>query len=588
MIDSQSNSGTSAWRRFLRALIPSNSPLNDRDITRGMVIAVFVGIIAGLGAVVFRNLIEWITEVGFGRGEEALGFLGDAWVILIPAIGGLIVGPLVYFFAREAKGHGVPEVMIAVAQKGGRIRPRVALVKTLASAITIGTGGSVGREGPIVQIGATFGSTIGQRLRLPPDWIKTLVACGAAGGISATFNAPIAGVFFALEVILGNFTTRYFSVVVVSSVVAAVVSHAFFPDVANLEVPLYGLESAWEIPFYGLMGIAAGVLGVLFIVVLYAFEDGFDRIPIPEWIKPALGGLGVGALGMYYPDLFGVGYGALERAAVGEMVLGTALALLFLKILATSITVGSGGSGGVFAPSLFLGAMLGTTCGILANRFFPETAGPVGAYAIVGMAALFSATARAPVTAVVILFELTRDYHIILPLMLCVAVSTIVSQLIHKESIYTKKMRRKGVQPASEQNYDALENILVADVMSRNFQSVPESMPVTELDNRFKAAGQRGLLVSDDAGELRGVVTVSDVERAYRENREDVTAGEIATLTLVTAHPDQTLRSALMQIGAGEVGRIPVVARDNPRRVEGVLRRHDIIEAYVRAHRGGP
>ena len=578
------NLRSTSSRRMAAILLPTDSPFHNRDITRGLVLATLVGVIAGLGAVFFRNLIEWIEILGFEKGKTAFSALGDYYIVLIPAIGGLFVGPLIYFFAREAKGHGVPEVMIAVSKNGGRIRPRVALVKILASAITIGTGGSVGREGPIVQIGATLGSAIGQRLRLPENWIRTLVACGAAGGVSATFNAPIAGVFFALEVILGNFTTRYFSVVVVSSVVAAVVSHAFFPDIANLVVPEYGLESAWEIPLYGILGILAGAVGVIFMVVLYFFEDSFDRLKlIPEWFRPVIGGLCVGALGLYSTDLFGVGYGALERAANGEMLFQTALILLGLKILATSITIGSGGSGGVFAPSLFLGAMLGAAFGFLANQLFPGVAGPVGAYAIVGMASVFSSTARAPITAVVILFELTRDYQIILPLMLCVVLSTVVSQLLHRESIYTKKIRRKGIEPPGEEMLDSLENVIVGDVMTKDFQNVPASLPLGELEERFKSAGQRGLLGMDEANEMLGIVTVSDLESALREGRDTATAGDIATRSVVTAYPDQSLRSALLQIGAEQVGRIPVVTRENKRVVAGVLRRHDIIGAYIRS-----
>lgn len=572
------------FKSCFKYLLPSRGVRHDRDVMRGMGLAVIVGIIAGLGAVLFRNLIGWIETAGFGHGKTAFSALGDYYIVVIPALGGLLVGPLVYFFAREAKGHGVPEVMIAMVKNGGRIRPRVALVKILASAISIGTGGSVGREGPIVQIGATFGSTIGQRLHLPENWIRTLVACGAAGGISATFNAPIAGVFFALEVILGSFSTRYFSVVVVSSVVAAVMSHSFFPDVANLAVPEYGLENAMEIPLYGVLGLLAGIVGVAFIIVLYFFEDAFDRLKFPEWGKPVLGGLIIGAMGLYSTDLFGVGYPALERAARGEILFQGALILLGLKILATSVTIGSGGSGGVFAPSLFLGGMLGAAFGSLVNLWFPDIAGPVGAYAIVGMAAVFSATARAPITAVVILFELTRDYRIILPLMLCVVVSTIVSQVLYKESIYTKKMRRKGVEPPGEETFDALETILVSEVMTTNFKGVRLSLPIDRLDEEFKAAGQRGMLVVDDQGELEGIVTVTDVENAMRDGKEDATAGEIATRSLVTAHPDQSLRSALLQIGAGNVGRIPVVTRENPRRIAGVLRRHDIITAYTLVH----
>jgi len=571
---------------FLGFLLPRNSPRHDSDITRGLFIAMVVGVVAGFGAVLFRNLIHWIEDLAFDGGAEVFSFLGEYYIVIIPALGGLLVGPLVYFCAREAKGHGVPEVMIAVAKNGGRIRARVAAVKTLASAITIGTGGSVGREGPIVQIGATVGSTIGQRLRLPEDWIKTLVACGAAGGISATFNAPIAGVFFALEVILGSFSTRNFSVVVVSSVVAAAVSHAFFPNEANLVVPEYKLESALELPFYGVLGILAAFTGIAFVIVLYFFEDAFDRLRFPEYLKPVLGGLCVGALGLYSTDLFGVGYGALEKASNGEMMVATALVLLGLKILATSITVGSGGSGGVFAPSLFLGAVLGIAFGGIAQRFFPEIIGPVGAYAIVGMAAVFSSTSRAPITAVVILFELTRDYSIILPLMLCVVVSTVVSQLLLKDGIYTRKMRRKGVEIPGEERFDALEQVRVGDVMTKDFKSVPVDYPLDRLESRFKEAGQRGLLVVAEDGGLEGVVTVTDLESALREGSDEAArVGDIATRSVLTTYPDESLRHTLLQIGADQVGRIPVVERDDERKVAGVLRRHDIIGAYIEAAR---
>lgn len=572
--------------RLLQRLLPSTSPFHDADVSRGMLLAAFVGVIAGLGAVLFRQLIDMFHHVGFEGGKSALSALGEYYIVLIPAAGGLIVGPLVYFFAREAKGHGVPEVMIAVAKNGGRIRARVAAVKILASAITIGTGGSVGREGPIVQIGATFGSVIAQRLGLPREWVRTLVACGAAGGISATFNAPIAGVFFALEVILGSFTTRYFAVVVVSSVVAAVVSHSFFPDVANLPVPQYGLESAFEIPLYGLLGILAALTGVVFIIILYFSEDAFDRLKFPEWLKPVLGGLVVGALGLYSTDLFGVGYGALEDAANGKLLLSGALVLLALKILATSVTIGSGGSGGVFAPSLFLGAMLGAAFGTAVNNFFPSIAGPVGAYVIVGMGAVFASTARAPITAVVILFELTRDTQIILPLMLAIVISTVVSQAIYKESIYTKKMRRKGVDPPSDQPSDTLQSVLVEEFMTKDFGSVSPTTPLETLSDRFRESGQRGLVILDEERQLQGIVTVTDLERALREGREQINAADIATRTLITAFPDQSIREALFQIGAENVGRIPVVSRENKKQLVGVLRRNDIISAYIQtSHR---
>ena len=374
----------------------------------------------------------------FGILEPAFAVvLGPAAVVPLPALGGLIYGPLIYFFAREAKGHGVPEVMLAVAQRGGRIRPVVAVVKSLASALCIGSGGSVGREGPIVQIGSALGSTVGQALRMSDDRVRTLVACGAAGGIAATFNAPIAGVFFALEVILGEFTTRAFGVVVISSVTAAVIGRAAFGDVPSFPVPAYELVNVGEFGLYALLAVLAGVIGIVFTRTLYAFEDFFDGIRMPEYLKPVPGGLCLGLIGVFLPQVFGVGYQAMSQALSGEYALGLLVILLAAKIVAVSLTIGSGGSGGVFAPSLFIGAMLGTAFGTAANALLPGFTAPPGAYGLVGMAAVFTGAARAPITAVIILFELTGDYRIILPLMLAVVLSTLVSEALSRDTIYT-------------------------------------------------------------------------------------------------------------------------------------------------------
>jgi CIC family chloride channel protein len=288
--------------------------LRSSEMITGLILAIIVGIAAGLGAVAFRWLITNFQSLFFDAGGQLLSFLGGYYVIIIPAIGGLLVGALVYFFAREARGHGVPEVMEAVALKSGRIRPRVSIVKALASSICIGSGGSVGREGPIVQIGSSFGSAIGQWLKIPDETVKVLVACGAAGGISATFNAPIAGVFFALEVILGRVVTRRFAYVVISSVVADFLAQVFLGNTRAFPVPAFGIVSPWEFSFYVVLGILAALVALAFTYVLYRCEDMFNYIKIPEYIKPALGGLAIGAIGLYNADLFGVGYEGITKA----------------------------------------------------------------------------------------------------------------------------------------------------------------------------------------------------------------------------------------------------------------------------------
>jgi CIC family chloride channel protein len=553
-------------------------------------LALLVGLAAGGGAIIFRHLISAFDWLFFDRLADGLGLLGDQRVILLPVVGGLLVGPIVYFLAREAKGHGVPEVMLAVEAQGGRIRPRVAVVKSIASALCIGSGGSVGREGPIVQIGSAVGSTIGQLLRLSEEDIRLLVASGAAGGISATFNAPIAGVFFALEVILRRFNLRNFSVVVLSSVVADALAHTFLGDDPAFSIPHYALESNLELPLYAFLGFFAALAGLAFITVLYRTEDIFEALRLPEIVKPAIGGLGVGLLGLWFVDLFGVGYGsgpsadAIGSALTGERTLQVFIALAGLKILATSLTIGSGGSGGVFAPSLFIGAMLGAAYGDIAHDLFPDVTGPSGAYALVGMGAVFAAAARAPIASILILFEMTRDYSIILPLMMAVAVSTVVAQFIRRDTIYTIKLRRRGVQIEEGREAPVLETITVGQAMARNFDVVSAETSVAELLESVSADGQpRALPVLDEDRKLVGIVAPSDIERVLDRDLSALTVHDIAARNLVTVFPDQTLEDAVRRLGSQGLRQLPVVSRQDPSVLLGLLRRSDVINASGRA-----
>ena len=337
-----------------------------------LLFANIIGIGAGFGAMIFRWLIESFQNIFFQQGQTAFSFMGQYYVIIIPAIGGLIAGLIIYFFSNETKGHGVPEVMLAVATTGSKIRPRVAAIKALVSSICIGSGGSVGREGPIVQISSALGSSLGQLFRLSENKKRILIACGAAGGIAATFNAPLAGIFFALEVILREYGTRYFSSVVLSAVTATVISRSFLGSSPAFIVPHYELVSSWEILFYFLLGFLAAIIGWIFIRMLYKSEDIFDAMKIPNYVKPALGGLILGVIGFYFPQVFGVGYLSVEQTLNGQMGSLLILGLIGLKIVATSLTLGSGGSGGVFAPSLFIGVMLGSSFGTLIQSLFPS------------------------------------------------------------------------------------------------------------------------------------------------------------------------------------------------------------------------
>ena len=559
--------------------------------------ALLVGLGTGVGAIAFRYLIQGVGWVGFTWIPKVTASLGMAYIVFVPAIGGLIVGLLVYYFAREAKGHGVPEVMEAVALKGGRIRPVVAIVKSLASSISIGSGGSVGREGPIVQIGSALGSTIGQVFHFSDDRIRNLVACGAAGGIAATFNAPIAGVIFALEIILGEISVHHLSTVVISAVSASVIGQAVFGDLPAFTLPVtYHINSIWEFGLYPILGILAALIGVLLVRLLYWSEDLFDEWErVPEWFKPAIGGALLGVLALAYPaitritwegqpQIFNVGYDVISSALSNQYVLGTVIALLILKLVATSLTLGSGGSGGIFAPALFMGAMLGSAFGIIVHTLLPEITAQPGAYTLVGMAAVFAAAAHAPISAIVILFELTGDYRIILPLMLTVVIATLLARrMLEGESIYTLKLTRRGVRLQRGQDIDVMEGILVQEVMTGQVDSVTTDMTLQELTQTANRTRHHGFPVLDDHGNLWGIVTVTDLEAALSHNMSrKTTVAEIGTPRdqLLVCYPDETLGTVLARMGTRGLGRIPVVDRDHPQVLLGLIRREDIIRAY--------
>jgi CIC family chloride channel protein len=559
--------------------------------------SLLVGLGAGLGAIVFRWLIDQVHRISFEGLGNAVPFLGDYVLVVAPALGGLIVGPLIYFFAREAKGHGVPEVMEAVALRGGRIRPIVAVIKSLASSITIGSGGSAGREGPIVQIGSALGSTLGQILHMSDERIRNLVACGAAGGIAATFNAPIAGVLFAMEVILGEFTTRYFATVVISSVTASVVGQIAFGNIPAFEVPIYELVSPWALVFYTLMGLLAAFVAIAFTRTLYLLEDLFDAWEgFPEYLKTPIGGvlLGVAGLLFYRANLaqgwgvpgnpvafYGVGYETMEWALLGQGAVPMLLALTGIKILSTSLTIGSGGSGGVFAPSLFIGSMFGGAFGHVVHGWFPTLTSTPGAFALVGMAAVFAGAARAPITSIIILFEMTDDYRLILPLMLATVISTILAEHLSKESIYTLKLSRRGIRLERGRDIDVMQGVLVGEAMTTDVDTVSTSMDLRELDLLFAETHHHGFPVVDEKGELYGVVTLQDLGRAKEQGTlETRSVRDIASRSVLTAFPDEPMWVALKRLGTRDVGRLPVVDRQHPSRLLGLIRRSDIVRAY--------
>ncbi|HEX4730972.1 MAG TPA: chloride channel protein, partial [Solirubrobacterales bacterium] len=543
-------------------------------------------------AIGFRLLIEGLTHVFTGTADYSatpgaphtwFPALGRWFLLIPPVVSGLLYGPLVQWGAPEARGHGVPEVMYAVARRGGRIPPRVAVVKSLASALCIGGGGSVGREGPIVQIGSAIGSGLGQLTRQAGENTRLLVACGAAGGIAATFNAPIAGVFFALELILRNFETRSFGLVVLASVVATAVGRIAFGSEAFLTLPAFHVVSGIEYPLYALLGILAALVGVAFIRVLYGSEDLADRIwRGPAWLRPAVGGVLLGALLLVLPEMYGVGYPVLEGAIHGKYVVGLLLAFLLGKIVATSLTMAIGGSGGVFAPALFMGAMLGSAFGAGAHDLLPAATAGAGAYGLVGMAAVFAATGRAPITAVIIVFELTGDYSIILPLMLAVVVATALSRLLSEDSIYTLKLRRRGIDIERPAGAGALHGIPIAAAMQRPPVPLAAEALMSDVAARLADEGRIALPVVDVDDRVIGVVDARAIERAL-EGGEDEAALELAE-GVPALRPDDDLGRAIESITEGDREALPITYPDG--RLAGWVEHRDVLRAY--ATRGRP
>ncbi len=552
-----------------------------------IIVAIIIGILAGFAAIGIRALIEFISELSFsGEGSLLQNIIDSPWYIklLIPAIGGLIVGPIIYFFAPEAKGHGVPEVMQSILLKGGIIRPRVALVKAFASAVTIGTGGSVGREGPIVQIGSSLGSSVGQFFRVPSKRLKTLVGCGAAAGIAAAFNAPIAGALFAVEIILMDFAVAQFSPIVISSVMATVISHRFEGNFAAFEVPLYQLNSPYELLFYFVLGILSALVSYSFIKVLYYSEDFFDnKVRFPEYLKPVIGGLGIGLIALLFPQVMGLGYQSINLALHGDMIWSLALALVFLKILATSVTLGSGGSGGIFAPSLFMGAMLGAFFGTLVNSIFPDiTAGP-GAYALVAMGGLVAGTTRAPITAIIIVFELTNDYHIILPLMITCIISTILSSRLSRESIYTLKLLLRNINIKEGAEINIMESIFVKEVYTEKFDSLSTVDNFSKVVNGVIQGKGPEFPVIDSNQNIHGLISMQVVKNYLfeRDSLQNILiANDIANTNFSSVNPNDNCQIALDKMRRYDLEGIPVTEQPDSEKIIGMIWLKDIQDAY--------
>ncbi len=566
--------------RYVRRIVP--------DETAVMVaVAAFVGMIGGFGAILFRWLVQVFQAFSIGHGENTVALLAELqwWQkVCLPVIGALLVGPLVYFGAREAKGHGVPEVLNAVIFRNGIIRPVVALVKMIASAITIAFGGSVGREGPIVQIGAAMGSGVGQWLHFSPQRLNTLIGCGAAAGIAATFNAPIAGAFFALEIILRDFAIVTFSPIIVASVVATAVSRQFLGDTPAFPVPGFSIYSPVELPFYVVLGILVGLVSVVYVRSLYVSEEYFDRIPFPPYLRPLLGAVPLGCLFLLFPQVYGIGYSSMVEALNEQTTWQLMLALVLVKLVAVNLTLGSGFSGGIFAPALFLGGMLGGTFGALTGQLWPNHVGAIGAFAMVGMAAMVAASTRGPLTAILILFEMTGEYRIILPLMLACITAVLVARSFLTDSIFTLKFTRRGQRLEFGRESAILRTFHVQDIMEANPPTIPIHFTLDKILKLFLTNPDSHYYVIEPGGRLAGMITIHDVKDILHTDSlgKVVIAADLCTPVHRVIYRRDNLEDCLLLLGEEDVPDLPVLESQDQAILVGIVSRKAIFEVYNR------
>lgn len=545
-------------------------------------LAVLVGVVAGLASILFKLMIHFFQDL-FWKADSIIEGVSTQpwfWTILIPTLGGLIIAPIIYFGAREAKGHGVPEIMESLIFRGGRIRNQVAAVKAVASSICIASGGSTGREGPIVQVSASLASTIGKVFKVKERGLKTLVAAGAGAGIGATFNAPIAGALFAVEVILGEFGVFSFSPIIIASVISTMTNRFITgEDFSAFTVPAYTLKSIWELGPYLLLGLICGAVAILFIEVLYFFEDKFEKLKVHPLLKPAMGGLLVGIIGLKFPQIFGVSYEAMDAGLTAQLGLWLALVLVFVKLLSTSLTLGSGGSGGIFAPSLFLGAMTGNVVGQLFHNAFPNSMSSPGAFSLVGMGAVVAAATHAPITAIIIIFELTNDYKIILPLMLSCIIASLMTVGIHKESIYTMKLKRRGILFSEGREVNILRSLRVKDFVSQDYQVFQNSEHVGRIIDLAIGSKYHSFQIVDAENNYVGCFSLNQMKKLVLEKEllDSLLIAEDLAVPGIHIDYEDNLEQAMKIFGREDVAEITVL---KGKKFAGVIKQKDVIESY--------
>jgi len=557
-------------------------------------LAAGIGLLAGLVAYILYKLIGLFTNLFFFHewsttfrsvGGHHLG----VWVIGIPVIGGLIVGVMAKYGSSKIKGHGIPEAMEAVLVNRSRIEPKVALLKPISAAIAIGTGGPFGAEGPIIQTGGALGSLVGQVLHTTAVERKVLLACGAAAGMSATFNTPIAGVILAIELLLFEFKSRSFIPLVIASTLATAVHMQLLGPGPMFTVGEMDFGVPHALLFYLVLGPLCGLAAVGLSKALYWVEDTFEKLPVDELWWPAIGALGLGIIGYFVPRVFGVGYDTIGAILNGQLAWKILLVVMFAKFAALVLSLGSGTSGGLLAPTFMWSAAMGGLYAMIANRIFPSAHLSPGAFALVAMGAVFGAASRATFSFIIFAFEITRDYNSVLPLMLVAVIADGIAMLfMPRSSIMTEKLARRGLHVHQDYEADVLAQTLVSETMEKNAPVIPAGTRVAEVAEGIArhdpaVARYEALLILDKDERLAGIVTRGDILRALdKDPRGAMTVEEAGKTKLVVTYPDEVVSEAAAKMLRFEIGRLPVVDRADERRVVGYLNRAAVLAARLR------
>ncbi|MDH5561481.1 MAG: chloride channel protein [Deltaproteobacteria bacterium] len=568
--------------RFLRR------KLKITELNIQLFMACLVGIGAGFASVFFKYVLHQLHYFFFGVLYSWLSTYSIFLLPIIPMIGAVLLIPYSLRYPGEINGYGMPRFLIAVHLRGGLIRTRAILIKIFTAAITISSGGSAGVEGPIVQIGGAIGSSIGRFFMMGTQRLRVLIACGSAAGIAAQFNAPLAGVLFAHEIVMvGGFQLQSFGVIVISSGLATAVNRAYYTSDPVFGFLRYNIDSNYEYGLYILLGLLIGVLAVVFIRMFFKIGDFFANLKINDQLKPIIGAFMVGVLGLVHFDVLGDGYKVLGEVLSSEtsMTAGVILLLVFLKMLATSITLGSGNVGGVFGPSLFLGAMIGYVFGWVCQSLFPQLGISPGSYALVGMGAFLAAATHAPMTSIFLLFELTNNYQIIIPIMFASVLGVMVSRKLCPDSLDSMELSRQGINLHSGGESNILNSITVSSVMIKDIETVYEDMTFEEFMRIIPLSRSQYYPVLDRKDNLYGVVSFQDIREILQETGLEhlVIMRELAETELIKLFPHDNLSTAMQKFGIKDIEVIPVVDSSDQEKLLGIIKRKDVIDAYNKA-----